>query len=87
MVANRPLHVGGPVVGAARSWFGVVNVAGLRRELQDRFSRRLPPAVREALVGEGLGHGGEKVPSLRSQLQRQVRERADAARAALGEEA
>ncbi len=73
VAVNWPLLIGGLLAGAALSWFGVASLAGLKEELRRRFRERLLPAVREALVGAGAEHEGEWVPSLKEQLDQQVR--------------
>jgi hypothetical protein len=80
VVVNWPLLIAGLAIGAALSWFGVVSLAGLPKELQERFRQKLLPGVREALVGKGVEHKGERIPSLKDQLVHGVRETAEVAR-------
>jgi serine/threonine protein kinase len=77
VVVHWPVLVTGLVVGAVISWFGVADLMGLRQRLQTRFENKLLPAIHEALIGEGVEHKGQKIPSLRQQLQQQVRETTD----------
>jgi hypothetical protein len=80
VVVNWPLLIAGLAVAVALSWFGVVSLSGLPKELQERFQKKLLPGIREALVGKGVEHKGERIPSLKDQLVLQVRETAEAAR-------
>jgi hypothetical protein len=80
VVVNWPLLIAGLAVGVALSWFGVVSLAGLPKELQERFQKKLLPGIREALVGKGVEYKGERIPSLKDQLVHGVRETAEAAR-------
>jgi hypothetical protein len=83
VAVNWPLLIAGLAVALALAFFGGAHLARLRGELQKRFRGKLLPRVKAALVGEGVEHGGERVPSLLAQLQGKVREAAGAARAAL----
>lgn len=72
-----PVLVTGLVVGAVISWFGIADLMWLRQRLQTRFENNLLPVIEEALIGAGVDHEGEHIPSLREQLEQQVRETAD----------
>jgi hypothetical protein len=79
VVVNWPLLIAGLTVGVVLSWIGVANLANLRRDLQSRFQERLLPHLREAVVGSGVQNQGRTIPSIKSQLQQQVRGQAAAA--------
>jgi hypothetical protein len=76
VVVHWPLLIAGLVVGTILSLFGGGSLASLRQTFQKRFENKLVPAVKEALVGGGTDYQGKHIPSLRDQLQQQVREAA-----------
>jgi hypothetical protein len=85
-VIHWPLLIGGLLVGTFLSLFGVWSLAGLKAELQARFTRRLLPQIEDAVIGKGTQQGGTHIPSLRDQLLCQLEATAEAARNHLEEQ-
>jgi hypothetical protein len=76
----------GLAVAAVAAAIGGHSVIDLRRRLRERFEKRLLPRLREALIGAGIEHKGQRVPSLRAQLQAAIRQAARQARQKLDEQ-
>lgn len=80
-VINWPLLIGGLVVGGLLAVMSSARAARLKDRIIDRVSDKLMPKIKDALIGEGYEHEGEKHPSLREELQRSIREVAKRAEA------
>jgi hypothetical protein len=86
VVVSWPLLVGGLALGLILSAFGVYNLSRLKQDLQDRFRKRLLPAIENAVIGTGIEHEGKHVASLKDQLIHQVKHAAAEARRKLDNE-
>lgn len=73
VVVNWPLLVGGLLAGTVLSWCGIVSLSDLKRRLKGRFEAKIAGQLREGLVGQGIQQNGRLMPSLKSQLQTQIR--------------
>jgi hypothetical protein len=83
LVVNWWLLIVGLIVAATVTAFGAARLAQLKGRLRQRFENKLLPKIREAIVGDGAGSDGRKIPSLKQQLQQQVRDSAARARKTL----
>jgi hypothetical protein len=77
VVVNWPLLIAGLVLGGTLAISGGASLATLNRRLQERFQSSLLPLIQNALVGQNIPDQGEHVPSLKEQLQQQVRRQAE----------
>jgi hypothetical protein len=86
VVVSWPLLIGGLALGLLLSGFGVYNLSRLKQGLQDRFRKRLLPAIENAVIGTGIEHEGKHVASLKDQLIHEVKHAAAEARQKLDNE-
>jgi hypothetical protein len=86
VIVNWPLLIAGLVIGAALAIFGGSQLATLYEKLRRRFRDQLLPQIKAAVVGKGIDHKGQHVPSMLAQLKHKVRETARVAIASFGKQ-